>query len=426
MAGSLFARALRRLGRDLRPLFNPDAEKDRERFEAFVRDQREAVSVSQRRAASQAERLTEVFREVEHLRKGQAGLRSRVTRELQFSERVLRRVSERSVEIDEERVLDRLDRLARGSGPILVGPWAGEVGFELIYWIPFLRWAMGRAAIDPARVTVLSRGGVRSWYDGLASEYVEVLDYATPDEFRERTAVSRKQRGLTDFDRALFSRVQRGQGTAYGLIHPAMMYALFYPYWRREAPLARVARYARFRRHVAPPLGAIGGRLPARYTAVRFYFSDCFPDTLENRRFSASAVRALAARGDVVVLHAGGRLDDHSDLDATAGGRVHVVDAGASLRDNLEVQSAVIARADAFAGTYGGFSYLAPLYGVPTVAFYSRQTFQVSHLHAAQHALVEAGGGTLTPVDVAQVPLLTGVLGPGAPAAEPAEPPHGG
>ena len=26
------------------------------------------------------------------------------------------------------------------SEPILVGPWLGEVGFELLYWIPFLRW----------------------------------------------------------------------------------------------------------------------------------------------------------------------------------------------------------------------------------------------------------------------------------------------
>ena len=77
----------------------------------------------------------------------------------------LRQPRER-IEIDEERVLDRLARLAKGSGPVLVGPWAGEVGFELVYWIPFVRWALGHAGIDPARVTVLSRGGTASWYAG--------------------------------------------------------------------------------------------------------------------------------------------------------------------------------------------------------------------------------------------------------------------
>ena len=36
----------------------------------------------------------------------------------------------------------RLDlwRAARGSAPIVVGPWLSEVGYEVLYWIPFLRW----------------------------------------------------------------------------------------------------------------------------------------------------------------------------------------------------------------------------------------------------------------------------------------------
>lgn len=410
---------LARFGRRLRPLFHPDADRERERFDAFVREQREVASVAQRRAASQSERLTEVFREVEQLRKQQAGLRSRVTRELQFSERVLRRVSERSVEIGEERVLTRLDRLAQGTGPILVGPWAGEVGFELVYWIPFVRWALGHAGIDPSRVTVCSRGGTASWYAGLGEHYAEVLDHTTPDEFRERTAVSRKQRGLTAFDRDLLRRVARARGTAYGLIHPAMMYAVFYPYWRRDAPFSRVTAYARFHRHEPPPLGALEGRLPAEYTAVRFYHSDCFPDTPENRRFASATVQRLAEQGEVVVLRAGGALDDHSDVAASARQRVHVIDAGQSLRDNLAVQSAVIARARAFAGTYGGFSYLAPLYGVDSLAFYSHKTFQVTHLHAAQHMLGEVGGGALVPLDVAQAPLLEQAFGAAAPSGRP-------
>ncbi|MGE0391968.1 MAG: hypothetical protein AB7P67_00210 [Vicinamibacterales bacterium] len=357
--------------------------------------------------------MSEVARDVELLRRLQTGLRARVTRELQFNDRVLRRVSERSVEIGEERVLARLDRLARGDGPVLVGPWAGEVGFELIYWIPFVRWALEHAGIDPARVTVFSRGGVRTWYDGLAGQYEEVLGHATPDEFRQQTTGSQKQRGLTQFDRTLLRRLRRDRHGAYGLIHPAMMYALFFPYWRREAPLARVTAYTSFRRLVPPPLGEWGARLPERYTAVRFYFSDCFPDMPENRRFAAGVVERLAERGDVVVLHSGGALDDHSDLAPGASQRVHVINAGQALHDNLAIQSAVIARAQAFVGTYGGFSYLAPLYGVDTAAFYSRQTFQASHLHAAQAAIREVEGGHLVPVDTAAWPLLASVSGRG-------------
>ena len=40
-------------------------------------------------------------------------------------------------------------------------------------------------------------------------------------------------------------------------------------------------------------------------------------------------------------------------------------------RENLHVQSAIVAGASAFVGTYGGFSYLAPFLGVPSTAYYS-------------------------------------------------------
>ncbi len=60
-------------------------------------------------------------------------------------------------------------------------------------------------------------------------------------------------------------------------------------------------------------------------------------------------------------------------------------------RRNLAVQTAVIARARAFVGTYGGYSYLAPFCGVPSLAFYSEPTFKVHHLQVAQHVFATAG-----------------------------------
>src|SRR5687767_8551319 len=57
-----------------------------------------------------------------------------------------------------------LEKTAAGDAPIVVGPWTGEVGFELLYWIPFVRWACAEFGIDPRRLLVISRGGVGSWY----------------------------------------------------------------------------------------------------------------------------------------------------------------------------------------------------------------------------------------------------------------------
>jgi hypothetical protein len=58
-------------------------------------------------------------------------------------------------------VLQRLLRIAHSDEPFVVGPWTGEVGFELLYWAPFVRWVLRKFNIDPSRVTLVSRRNCR-------------------------------------------------------------------------------------------------------------------------------------------------------------------------------------------------------------------------------------------------------------------------
>jgi hypothetical protein len=62
---------------------------------------------------------------------------------------------------------------------VLIGPWTGEVGFELLYWAPFVRWAVDKFRIDPARVTLLSRGGTASWYGIEGARYLDVFELSS-------------------------------------------------------------------------------------------------------------------------------------------------------------------------------------------------------------------------------------------------------
>jgi hypothetical protein len=79
---------------------------------------------------------------------------------------------------------------------------------------------------------------------------------------------------------------------------------------------------------------------------------------------------------------------------------------------NLEIQTAVIAGARAFIGTYGGYSYLAPLCGVPSIAFYSeRDAFFAHHLELAERVFRRLGAGSLVPIDVRDAGLLRLALG---------------
>jgi hypothetical protein len=70
-----------------------------------------------------------------------------------------------------------LERSAVGGDPVIAGPWCSEVGYEILYWIPFLRWVMAAYKISPDRVIAVSRGGTSSWYAGIATRYVEAFDY---------------------------------------------------------------------------------------------------------------------------------------------------------------------------------------------------------------------------------------------------------
>ena len=77
------------------------------------------------------------------------------------------------------------ERLRKTRGPIVIGPWIGEVGFELLYWIPFLNRALRTYKLEDRRLVVVSRGGAGHWYRHLTSEYVDVFSLFTLDEYRQ-------------------------------------------------------------------------------------------------------------------------------------------------------------------------------------------------------------------------------------------------
>ncbi|HXD18245.1 MAG TPA: hypothetical protein VN654_14610 [Vicinamibacterales bacterium] len=305
----------------------------------------------------------------------------------------------------EAKLYKALDATAKGSGPIIAGPWTGEVGFELLYWIPFVRWFHSRWQVDGRRFVIVSRGGAGRWYGIEGARTIDILSLVPPEVFRARTdPVEHKQRALAPFERDLADRVAQSLAPAEpALLHPESMYRLFAPFWRDEEGFGVVDRFTIHRR--LPPADAGIIPLPADYVAVRFYFSNALPDTSDNREAIRAIVCALARQTAVVMLNPGVRVDDHDDIDLPAMANVWSLPPAAP-EDNLAMQSAVIGRARGFVGTYGGFSYLAPFHGVPSIAFYSQPTFRLQHLQVAQRVFARLGKANLVAVDAAQAPLL--------------------
>jgi hypothetical protein len=318
-----------------------------------------------------------------------------------------RRAAAQMVAAGRARSIERqLASLVRQDRPIVAGPWLGEVGFELLYWIPFLRWFVERFGVPRDRLIAVSRGGsAEAWYESFAGRPHDALSFMGLDEFKRKNADrsgrlgEQKQVAETALDEEIISFVRQAEGRLVTVLHPSIMYRLFAPYWWGHKPLDWVRQYTRYSL-LAPP--ALPVALPASYTAVKFYFNDCFRDTPRNRAFVDQAVRSLADYEAVISLSTGVAVDDHEpcepDIAAMQGIR-HLL----SPQSNLLVQSAVVARARRFVGTYGGFAYLAPLCGVPAVSYYTEpEGFSMRHLDLVRDVLVTSGRADL--LEVVEVP----------------------
>ena len=339
-------------------------------------------------------------------------------------------ISAQLARVHASRLASDLGRLAAGRETVVVGPWLGEVGFELLYWVPFLRWFATTFRVAPERLLIVSRGGTASWYQPFATGYRDIFDYLTPEEFRqrhdERVAANgeQKQTQVLAFERQVLRELTKDVHSR-SMLHPSTMYGLFNPFWWGHVEEEWVHRFTKYERlnveatnvrAAFPGLSDVEGRRPDQpYTAVKFYFNDCFPDTRENRAFVRRTLQTLTERGPVVSLATGLRLDDHASDDehegATVrgyegakvqeceGAKVQPLPADMHPRENLALQTAVVAGASAFVGTYGGFSYLAPFLGVRSTAYFADpHGYSPRHLLMARSALDSIGAGGLLDV----------------------------
>ena len=314
-----------------------------------------------------------------------------------------------------EETRELITALGRSGRPILIGPWLSEAGFELLYWIPFLAWAKTYGNLDPSQLIVISRGGAASWYRDITTNYEDVLSFYSPEQFRVRNdARIVEQRGrlkhveVSSFDREIIAKVTEKRGlSGVRLLHPSTMYRLFDHFWFQRVPVTLIEAFTSF--GALPPVdpGELRNHLPQRYVAAKFYSNTALPDTPENHAFVASYLDELTRHTDVVLLNTPHRFDDHSDIARGNRSRIHTIDHLMTPATNIDVQTRVIAGAEAYVGTYGGFSYVAPLSGTHALTFYSHITgFRFDHLEVAKRVFSGLRKGSFVELDLRSVDML--------------------
>jgi len=294
---------------------------------------------------------------------------------------------------------------AHGSGPVIVGPWLSEVGYEVLYWVPFLRWFTRQYDVDPERVIALSRGGVSAWYRDIASRYVEQFDLFTPREFAERNEARRgeadqKQLGISNFDHEILARARARIGIdAANLCHPSVMFQLLRQFWLGNDALQSVLEYTEYE-PIAEAAPVDLPKLPDRFVAIKFYTGRALMDTPANREQVRRLVERIGRRHPIVTLNTNLSLDEHADYVFRDIPGLVTLDGWLTPQNNLAVQTEVIRRAARFVGTCGSLAWLAPMLGTDTLAVYADDHFLTPHLYAARHGYNSMQAARFTPMDL--------------------------
>ena len=280
---------------------------------------------------------------------------------------------------------------ARSDRPVVVGPFLGEVGFEILYWLPMVRWLLGRHGIDRERVTVLTRGGAGAWYTDVAARSVDLYELMEPPSAQHRLAERRaragdqKQLTIDPLDRRLIRAA--GLQDAH-LLHPIVMFAALRHALAGRADLDTVAERADYR---PIAVGAPPAELPPAYVAVRIYFSDNLPDTPAVRARLETMTAALAEHDEVVVIADDMHYDGHTSWrPSAASSSMHMTHSGVPA-ENLDRQARIIAGARTLVTTYGGLAQLAPFLGVPSLGLLESPLYNERHYAVTSRAADRIG-----------------------------------
>lgn len=265
--------------------------------------------------------------------------------------------------------------VASTTQPILVGPWRSELGFECLYWLPWLAAWRAKYKIAKDRLIAISRGGAGVWYD--AAQAVELYDYAPLAKVRQallrdqaKTA-SVKQNAITEWEQRLLPVLAHDLGLRrYHVLHPSVMYQALASWFDGQMGSREIGRALRYE-PLPVPSPPLTLALPERFVAVGFYARHTWPLSEELKTWAADLVDGMAKRCPVVLIDNGLYADDHIPF-PFAGQNVLSLKDYVTPQNNLAVQSAVLAKATAFVGTYGGTMQLAVRLRKPAMGFYQK------------------------------------------------------
>ncbi len=278
------------------------------------------------------------------------------------------------------KLMEFFKRLSETNKKIIIGPYLSDIGFEILYWIPFVRWIMKEFNVKKENTIVISRYGTRVWYSDITKDYVDILELMDEPEFekeqaiRIKTAGNIKQFTVSEFEKNIINEVLDNKNMGdYELLHPSTMYKLFTSVWNQTFPINYILDHLEFKNITDKPDTAVSlpCHLPQEFIAVRLDNTAYIPATPQTTYMVKLLVEKIADRMPVVLLNNGIEVDFHKewaiDFDHE---NIFKITGQTDRRQHFFLQTQIMQKASGFFGTHGGASYLAALCDIPSLTFY--------------------------------------------------------
>ncbi len=284
------------------------------------------------------------------------------------------------------------------SSVIFLGPWLGEVGPELQYWIPFIQNLLKRDLLKRQKIIVVSRGGTETWYANITSNYIDLFDHLSQGEYQKiRSEVlknSQKQVNIHPMERLLIDNIAKHEKiTSYHLIHPSFMWKTIVRWLQEKITLDKMIYTLDFQpvTSIIPQYKNYIDRLnlPMHYFVVRFYTNNVFQVTYGVIAELNELIYTISRIKPVILLQTDYNLDDHKTIKLSTNNNVIKIGSKLPARINLGIQTELVRRSEGFIGTNGGFSILPGMLGKPVLSFTTGERREYIKLYSKHETITQ-------------------------------------
>lgn len=239
---------------------------------------------------------------------------------------------------------------------VIFGPYLGEVGFEVLYWAPFVNY-MKR--LITKKVIVISRGGILDLYDLDDDDlYIDFFTKYSPNDLvnlqNERIKVcgNQKQNFFSDSEKMVLDSFFQPLNDFY-LIHPGVMFKLFSIYYLRTLKISRILPYLKYKK--------FNKKQKSSAIAIKVYKHNDLNSDNDLITLTSILGGLSKKKFEIISLESSHTYDEHQDLKFTFNLSKPLNDT--KPQDNLAAQVTILLKTKILICANGGIAYLGIMCG---------------------------------------------------------------